>query len=220
MRAGSMKKRARDSLFLLILLGASTPAWALGPVDGEVGVFWWASNFNANVLSDDANAGALGGFGELWWDQKWGLRGALYRSDLKDLDLGTTNEYNLDFKRRLVSLTDNTFLAAGVGYERLSLDGGGHSSGPRLVLEGRLGVVPGIVYLYGETAWLPSMSDASDRSDIDGSTFEAGLSYEPLPFFSIRAGYRTFKLDFQNDMSGENGSTRISGFLFGGGFHW
>ena len=195
-----------------------TPVQALGPIDGEVGLHWWANNFEADISDGEIDAGALGARGELWFDQKWGLSGQLYRSDLEEDDLDDAEYLNIDFKRRVFSLTDNSFLALGLGYQDVNIDNDS-SKGARILVEGRVGL-GGVVYLYGQTAWFPELEDFNNRSNVDGTEFEAGLSFDPLPFMSVRAGYRRFKIDYTNELNNSDESAKSTGFVIGAGFHW
>ncbi len=205
---------------ILVLSGlwATAPSWALGPVDGEIGLQWWSNNFSVDVSEGETSGGAFGGHAEVWWQDKWGLKGSLYRSDLDETGIESADHLSIDVKRRLFSLTDNSFVAVGLGWEDIDLVDGTNSSGARLLLEGRVGVV-GALYLYGQTAWFPSLDDAGQRTDLNGNEYEAGLSYDPFPFLSLRAGYRRFKLDFDDD-TGSGVSTETRGFIFGAGLHW
>jgi hypothetical protein len=187
-------------------------------VDGEIGLLWWPNDFSVDVSEGETEGGAFGGHTEAWWDDTWGLKGTLYRSDLDDTGLEGIDHFSVDVKRRLFSLTDNSFLAVGLGWEDIDLEDGTDSSGARLLLEGRVGVL-GTLYLYGQTAWFPSLGDAGQRTDLNGNEYEAGLSYDPFPFLSLRAGYRRFKLDFDDD-TGSGISTETRGFTFGAGLHW
>lgn len=212
------KKTKLASFFPFWLFLAIPNSHALGPLDGEAGIYWWANEFEAEFSNGEIDAGALGGRGELWFDQKWGLGGQLYQSDLDDDSLDDAEYLNIDFKRRIFSLTDNTFLALGLGWQNVNIDHDS-SDGARVLLEGRVGL-GGVVYLYGQTAWFPELDDFSNRSNVDGKEFEAGLSFDPLPFFSLRAGYRKIKIDYTNNLNDTGESARSTGFVIGAGFHW
>ncbi|MEA3291983.1 MAG: hypothetical protein U9Q71_06765 [Pseudomonadota bacterium] len=213
-----MHKRCYPAAAMLALCLSGT-AMALGPVDGEVGLQWWNTQFDADILDGELDVGTWSGFGELWLDQKWGLRGAFYQSDLEHEDLDNEQRFNIDLKRRLLSPTDNTFLALGAGWESIDLSSGGRSDGVRLVLEGRVGLA-GFVYLYGQNAWIPWLSESDGLSDLSGNEFEVGIGFEPLPFLSLRAGYRDFRLDYDYDTRDGSESSRSKGLLLGAGVHW
>lgn len=207
----------KSVIALLITAVSAAPAFALGPLDGEAALSWWANDFEADVEGSEVDAGALGGHAELWAGG-WGLRGALFRSDLSDSGSDEDIDYlSLDFKRRLFSLTDSNFIAAGFGWENLRLEGE-DSNGARLLLEGRVGFGR-IFYFYGQTAWLPTLEDVSGREDLDAFEIEAGLGATPLPFVSLRAGYRRFSLDF-TDPSGDDKNDTAQGVVFGAGLHF
>ena len=214
------KRRCYRASFAVLLISfvLSGRAYALGPLDGEVGIAWWNNEFSASLSDGEFDAGALAGHAEVWVANKWGLRGALYESDLEDVGLNSSDHFSVDVKRRLISATDNTFFAIGFGWEDIGIEDGSDTDGPRFSLEGRVGVL-GTVSLYGFTAWLPELDDIDNRSDLTAQEIEAGVVFDPFPFFSVRAGYRLFKLDFDDEAgSGERAETK--GFLLGAGFHW
>lgn len=208
---------------LLLLIGISIFAAlpldsdALGPLDGEVGVEWWNSQYAGSVLDGDLDVGSFSLRAESWLSDSWGLKGAYYNSDIEQGSLQNEGRFSLDLKRRLISPTDNTFLAAGIGWENIQLATGGNSNGLRLSLDGRVGLL-GMVSFYGQAAWMPALSDADSFSELSGTEFETGLVLDPLPFLSIRAGFRQFDLDYNSGLG--NGSSRTNGLILGTGFHW
>jgi hypothetical protein len=210
----------RVILGLLALFWLPLAAPAAGPVDGEATVNWWANDFDADVAGGDVDAGAFGGQVQLWWNEKWGLQGSLYRSDLADSGGGNDIDYlSLDLKQRLLSFTEHNYLAAGVGYERLDMSANGNTQGLRLLVEGRLGLA-GAVYAYGHTAWIPVFEDTDSREDLDALEFEAGIGVSPLPFVTLSAGWRKFALDFTDSATDSGRSTSSSGPVFEAGVKW
>lgn len=211
---------SRTTLVLLALLCLPVPgAMAAGPLDGQATLNWWANDFDADLGGGKVDAGAFGGSVDLWWNEKWGLAGALYRSDLADSGSMQDVDYlSLDVKRRLISVTEHNFIAAGAGYERLGMSGG-DAQGLRLVVEGRLGLL-GAVYAYGESAWMPVFDDTSTRRDLSALELEAGVGYAPLPFLTLSAGWRKFDLDFDDSTTGNGRSTTASGPVFEAGIKW
>lgn len=202
---------------LLSLFWLPTHVAAVNPLDGQATVHWWANDFDADIGDGDVDAGALGGEVQVWWNETWGLQGALYRSDTTG---GNDIDYlNLDVKRRLFSATEHNFVAAGVGYERLDMTGNGNAQGVRLLLEGRLGLA-GTVYAYGQTAWLPVFEDTETREDLDALEFEVGIGVAPLPFLTLNAGWRKFALDFTDTATNSGRSTSSSGPVFEAGVKW
>lgn len=202
----------------LLLTALSATSYALGPLDDETGLRWWADDFDTDAFDTGIEAGAFGGIGGDWWSQRWGLRGGMYRSQLDELDRDGVEYLSLDLKRRVFSSGDSTFFAVGLGWEDVDLGQGVESQGPRFALDGRAGLF-GVLSVYGQAAWFPSMDDASGFEDIQGNEFEAGISYDPAPFVSLRAGFRQITLDF-NDPNGLNSSSESRGFVLGGGIHW
>lgn len=214
-----MNTRAIAVVLTLMALPGSA-VLAAGPVDGEATLNWWANDFDADVGDSEIDAGAFGGTAELWWNQSWGLKGALYRSDLADSGGNDDSDYlSIDLKRRLISPTENNYIAAGLGYERLSLDSGDNTQGVRLLVEGRLGVA-GTVYAYGESAWMPAFEDTSEREDLDAVEFELGVGFSPLPFMTVSGGWRKFALDFTDTATGSGRQTSASGPVFEAGVKW
>jgi len=211
---------SRALLLVLALFTLPAPGvLAAGPVDGEAGLNWWANDFDADLGAGDVDAGAFGGHLQLWWKETWGLKGALYRSDLADAgDAGDVDYLSVDLKRRLVSVTENNFLAAGLGYEQLDLRGG-DTQGLRLLVEGRVGLV-GAVWAYGHSAWMPVFDDTAAREDQDAWEFEAGVGFSPLPFLKLSAGWRKFTLDFTDTATGSARSNSASGPVFEAGVKW
>lgn len=207
-------------LFLILIIQPGAAALAAGPVDGEATLNWWANDFDADVGGGDIDAGAFGGAAELWWSQSWGLKGALYRSDLADSGGADDSDYlSIDLKRRLVSPTENNYVAAGLGYERLGLGSGDNTQGVRLLVEGRLGLA-GTVYAYGQSAWMPTFEDTNQREDLDAVELELGVGFSPLPFMTVSAGWRKFALDFTDTATGSGRQTSASGPVFEAGVKW
>ncbi len=203
-------------IFLFALL-CSQVSLALGPLDGEATVEWWNTEFKGNPFDGSLDAGTVSFRGQAWWDQKWGIEGGIKLSDTGNSQLEDQQRFSLDLKRRLFSPTDNTYLAAGVGWEEFDLESGDSTSGIRLSLRGQIGLV-GIASLYGQSTWLPSLQDTSSFTSVSGTEFETGIVIEPLPFISLKAGYRRFKLDY--DFSGASEGSSASGFILGTGIHW
>lgn len=208
------------SLTVLWVAGVTSWVHAEEPiVDGNANLAWWSNNVSASVLDPAFDIGTVGGDAELWWRQRWGLGGSLFRSDVVEANSAAGQDFtSIDFKRRVLSATRNNFLALGLGYESIGLGVDGSTRGPRLLIEGRLGVTP-IVFVYGQTAWLPALEDTGRIADPDGFELEAGIAIKPLPHLSFRAGYREFRLDFKS-LEGANESTRSKGVVFGAGIHF
>lgn len=198
--------RAALGLLVLFAIGA-VPAFALGPIDGEVGAVWWANEFAVNEggASLTSDGDAPGYRAELWLLQRYGVRAGVYSSELDDLGGESTEYMSIDLLWRAFSPTANNFFAVGAGWEEMDLGLiglDGDTSGPRISLEGRIGVAA-LVYFYGQGSYLPSMDDAtaSDSAlgrfeDLSGHEVEVGVSWKTFPFMSLRAAYRTQRLDY------------------------
>jgi len=218
---------------LLLSSMVAAPALALGPLDGEVGALWWANEYDTEGVS--ADAGVPGVHAELWWQSKFGVRAQV----LGDVDdISSSSDYTaVDVMWKAFSPTENNFIAVGLGWQDMDFTAvdstvtsvfSGETSGVRVALEGRVGIV-GMVYAYGQAAYLPAMDDASDSftleeyNDMDGLEYELGVSWKPAPFISVRGGYRENQLDYKRvDLLGTNNSesSESSGFLLGVGFHF
>ena len=196
-----------------------TPSYALGPVDGELGIAWWANDFDADFSDTSIDAGSVFIYGEGWLGDKWGIRGAWYDSDLEGEALSNQTRTNLELRRKLFSPTDNNFLALGFGVENIDLENGGDAQGIRVGTEARLGI-PGPIFLYGKYAWVPEFGDARNFDDISATEIDLGMHITPFPFMSLRIGYLKYELDYENTDVGLSGSSDASGFYLGGGFHW
>lgn len=210
----------RIALLLLALSCLPLASLAAGPVDGQVSLNWWANDFDTDLGNGEVDAGAIGGKAQLWWNQAWGLKGAIHRSDLADSAGAEDIDYlSIDLQRRLLSVSEHNFIAAGVGYENLGLSDGSDTQGLRLLLEGRVGIA-GTVYAYGHTAWMPVFEDTTSRENLDALEFEAGIGFSPLPFVTLGAGWRKFDLDFTDSATGSGRETSASGPVFEAGLKW
>ena len=192
------------------------PAQALGPVDGEVGVFTWVVD---DYEDTSVNSPLTGGYGELWLGERWGLRAALYRVSEDSVSMAPDEQTLIDFKYRLVNATDNTFLAVGLGWEQDRFGAEGDASGARIMAEGRVGVL-GFLRFYAEAGWAPSLGDLGSRRDLSSISVETGLVLDPLPFVDLRLGWRYQITDYTGAITGSGASEGSYGVLLGGGIHW
>jgi hypothetical protein len=208
-----MKKFARIAVLVAATLGlAITPAAAMGPVDGEISILYWLSETElddgGSTVTEDSDD--IGFRGELWFVKKFGASVGLFSADLADSN-ETVDYNNLDVKWRLLSPTENNFLAVGAGWQEIDTDGG-DADGFRLVVEGRVAIV-GILYFYGRGAHAPSLD--ADGIDGDMTELEAGVMLKPAPFLQLFAGYRS------NDVSFDGGfDWTTDGFVAGAGINF
>jgi len=140
-------------LCLGLLMGA--PAQALGPIDGELGLTIWGVGDYSNLAFD---APMVGAYGELWLNERWGLRGSLYRINEEAVVQASDEQTFIDLKYRLLSVSSNTFLALGLGWNQERFGAEGSLSAPRLMAEGRLDPL-GFLRPYVEAGWTPSLGD-------------------------------------------------------------
>ena len=226
-----MKTASNVALALLAtccLVGS--PSEAAGPVDGEFGAVWWENTFDASsdTASLSSDAGAPGYRAELWLFNKYGLRAGAYSSDLQGIDVDASEYMSVDLLWRPYSPTENSFVALGVGYQRMDLAAigfGDDTAGPRLALEGRIGLGP--VYLYGQGSYAPELDETAALNpadgiyrDLTGYEGELGVSWSMFPFVALRGGYRLQNVEFTRtdfDPVGTEvkGETESDGFLLG-----
>lgn len=212
----SCKGRVNVALLLVAVFGTHA-AYGAGPLVNDRTIQWWAEPYPLEVADTDAADASFNGFTEIWLSEEWGVRGARYESSLDDIGIDNSDHASIDFRRRVFTLSDRGFISLGAGWESIGLDTGESSSGLRFTAGGEVGLGDSFS-LYGHTSWLPELDDVGTRSNLEGQEFEAGLSYDPAPFVSVRLGFRRFKLDF--DEGGSTNSAESDGFILGADFQW
>ncbi len=230
-----MFKSIRIACFALTALVLAAPAFAVGPIDGEVGLVWWQTDFDRSTDIEDVSidAGAPGFRGELWFASKVGVRAETFSSDLGDLNEEDAEYLSADVMFRLFGVTDNNFLALGLGWSDMDFTESGvlpvlvETSGPRATLEARIGVAS-MVQIFGHYTLMPELDDYDNAAgdvfaELEGQEYQLGVAWKVAPFMDLRAGYRSQTLEFTRQMttatdySGEVDST---GFLLGLGFNF
>jgi hypothetical protein len=218
-----------------VLVGISV-VQAAGPVDGEIGLLWWQTDFTRDTDIEDVSidAGAPGVRGELWFFNKLGVRAAMFSSDLGELDEDDADYRSADLMYRLFSVTQKNYLALGLGWQDMEFTESGlatqlvETSGVRVIADGKVSLIR-VVNLYGNYAWLPELDGYSpDQSadvytDLEGREYEVGVSWTVLPFFDTRLSYRVTELDFTREpglFPTYEGTVENEGFLIGMGFHF
>ncbi len=196
-----------------VLVSGTASAFVIseGLADGSQ---WW-KQAQASPVNNDK----LYHYGEQWWDQKWGARGALYQRDPAGLDFDTDKHLAVDVKRRLFSMSGNSYLAVGLGWDDIELPGDSYTSGMRFVAEGRYSVFKQ-AYLFGQAAYTPWLSAVDDMAGPNGRELEVGLAVNPFPSMSLKAGYRNYWLDSGNPGDDSLYSTGNNGVFIGGGLNW
>lgn len=227
-----MKTMTRlSSLMLLSALVGILPAASAGPIDGEVGAVYWSSEFDVNGAIADATAPGLRA--ELWFVERYGLRAATYRSEIDGINLETNDSTNVDFIWRVVSVSRNNYFALGAGWQQMDNAALGmqDTSGARLDVDARIAATKWF-YFYGQGAYLPALGDTTSVypgggrfEDMEAFEFEVGFAFEPVPFLSVRGGYRDCSLDYTRlafDTQGTQlpGTVQSSGFLLGLGIYF
>ena len=159
--------------------------------------------------------------GNSWLNDKWSGKSSLYQSNTNSQQLGldNTRHWSVDITRRLLSGTENTYIAMGLGWDDITLAEGESTSGMRLVAEGRVGVY-GPAYLFGQAALSPWMREIDGHLNPTGKELELGLAVEPLPLMSLRAGYRSYWLNSVNSGEEDILQRQTDGFFIGGGLNW
>ena len=188
------------------------------PLIPKPNLMWLSDDVNVSVFGDGEYESFLGK-SEVW-GKNWGVSAKLLQNDSDDVfGLPQDSSFlNFDVKRRVLGSRDKSNLQLGLGWQELDIDSQLDASGPKLSLSGRYNVFSSF-QLYGQTAYFPELEDEIQNTDATGYEIEAGLLYKPLPSWSLRAGYRVFNLDIQEDPLIEDlGSS--SGFLLGTDLSW
>ncbi len=226
----------KTTITLAVLLFAFvSPALALGPVDVEVGAAYWLSDTSLDFAGESLSADSadMNLWGQIWVT-KWGAKAAIYKTDLdhKEFDGSFQIDYtSLDLRYKVLELTDNNFIAVGVGYQKVEFDSVDASSldttGWRVSTEAHIGLGR-MINFYGDGAYYFGLDDISQEGDTlardpSGWELEVGVSFKPAPFLNIRAGYRKSSLDMdildggpRKDMPSTYGySIDSDGFILG-----
>ena len=188
------------------------------PLIPKPNLMWLSDDVNVSVFGDGEYDSFLGK-SEIW-GKNWGVSAELLQNDNDDV-FGLPQDstfLNFDVKRRVLGSRDKSSLELGLGWQELDIDSQLDASGPKVSLSGRYNVFSSF-QLYGLTSYFPELEDEIQNADATGYEIEAGLLYKPLPSWSLRAGYRVFNLDIQEDPLIEDlGSS--SGFLLGTDLSW
>ena len=156
---------------------------------------------------------------EGWLNDKWSGQRSIYQAKGLEKGLADASQWSLEIKRRLLSSTENTYLAMGLGWNDIAITEGESSSGMRFVAEGRVGIY-GPAYVFGQAAYSPWMSNIGSQIDPFGKELDLGLAVDPLPSMSFRAGYRGYWLDSAESSDESSIRRQVDGFYIGGGIHW
>jgi hypothetical protein len=185
----------------LLFASAVAPVLAVGPIDGEVSALWWANDYDNGETSTDA--GSPGLRAELWMLERYGVRASQFGSDPDGSD--GADYTTLDVMWRALSPTENNFVAVGMGWQQMAIEGLEDTSGVRVSIEGRIGLMD-MLYAYGNGAYLPSLSDAQAADgltgtfrDLDAYEYEMGVAWKAMPFMNVHAGYRVNGLSFNHE---------------------
>lgn len=226
----------RFNVFLLLALAAALPATAAGPVDGELTLYWWQTDFtrDTDFADVDTDNGQPGFQGQLWFANKIGIRASLFSADLEDLNEDDAEFRAADLMLRVISRAENTYLALGAGYEDAEFtDSDGitavavEATGIRATAAARVGFV-GVVQAFGHYTELVDLDDFTGPAgdlydDMDGREYEVGVVWDAAPFVDVRAGYRVVKFGYRRTpLVGVpySGEVETEGFFLGLGVHF
>ena len=198
-----MKDLAKSVLFCSVFLLMCVPAIAAGPVDGEVGALWWQNDLEmSNGTTSTSVDGSAPGFrAEVWLIDRYGVLANQYSSDTDGIGTESADYTSIDFMWRPFSPTKNNFVAFGLGWQQMDLGNtfGGTTSGPRLSVEGRVGLMD-VLYAYGLGSYAPSLDEPTPAlgtlDGLDSHELELGVSWKMAPFVSLRVGYRENSVGF------------------------
>lgn len=187
------------------------------PLSPKPNLMWLSSDVNVSVFGDGEYNSFLGK-SEVWTDD-WGVSAKLIQNDQDDVfGLPRDSKYfNFDVKRRILGSQDTSNLEFGLGWQEFDIDSKLEASGPRLSLNGRYNIFDSF-QVYGLTSYFPELEDDIQNSVLKAYEIEAGLLYQPLPSWTLKAGYRVFSLDLEDPVLEELGSS--SGFLLGTDLSW
>lgn len=220
-----MKTIYRIAFASVLCLSLAAPTMAAGPFDGEFAAVWWANDFETDSEAgvDSTDGGAPGLRAQLWFKNRYGVKATQYGSDPADSD--GADYTSVDVQWRPLSPTENNFVAVGLGWQQMDIAGlEDKTSGMRVSVEGRIGIT-GMIYAYGNAAYLPSLEDSpaenaafGDFKDLASHEYELGMAWNATPFVNVHAGYRVNTLDFnQNSLVPSGAGTGISQIGSGGG---
>ena len=186
-------------------------------LNNKPSLMWLSTDVNVSSFTNDSRYNSFLSAGEVW-SSNWGVSASLLQNDSDDVfGLPKDSEYlNLDVKRRFGG-QDKSNLELGLGWQELNIDDQLEASGPKVSVSGRLNLIQNFK-VYGATSYFPELDDSLNDNDATAYEFEAGLLYQPVPYVSLKAGYRVFELDLEDPAIEDLGSS--SGFLLGTDFSW
>jgi len=188
------------------------------PLTPKPNLMWLSDDVNVSIFGDGEYDSFLGK-SEIWTNN-WGVSAKLLQNDSDDVfGLPKDSKYfNFDVKHRFFGSQDQSSVELGLGWQELDIDSQLEASGPKVSLSGRYNVLRSF-QVYGLTSYFPELEDDVQNAEATGYEIEAGLLYKPLPSWSLKAGYRVFSLDLEDDpVIEELGSS--SGFLLGTDLSW
>ena len=217
-----MKLRDRVAVAILTSFLSATSVAVNAQTEDDIlspkpNLMWLSDDVNVSIFGDSEYDSFLGK-SEIW-SNNWGVSAELLQNNNSDVfGLPKDSKYfNFDVKHRVFGSHDKSNLELGLGWQELDIDSQLEASGPKLSVNGRYNVLSGF-QVYGLSSYFPELDDGIKNKDGSGYEIEAGLLYQPLPSWSLKAGYRVFSLDIEDPIIEELGSS--SGFLLGTDLSW
>jgi hypothetical protein len=201
----------------LFLLGLSAPAYALEHADASASMDWWDSEAERTAYQHTFLSGRPHSWVRL--ENRYPLevsldtpKNAVYRYDR------SSRLFASGLRQRLLFTPQNAYVEAGIGIQNIEFSSNNYSNSMRFSLGGRIGFGK-TLSLYGESAWMPGVIAPGKFDSVSGIEFETGLMLKPLPFLSIKAAYRRFKLNYSLT-DGSQDDAILQGIVIGTGIRW
>ncbi|MCK5359074.1 MAG: hypothetical protein KAJ95_00525 [Gammaproteobacteria bacterium] len=202
---------------LMLACSITSSSFAYDEPTQNLPVSSWSAvtHFTASSLADNSDYH----LDRDWFDDSPAGGSSLLQINRLDTGLNEANQWTVDIKRRLFTIKENTYIAMGLGWNDVAMEGE-INSGMRFVAEGRVGLF-GPTYLFGQAALSPWMTNSNSNNIVPfGKELELGVAISPLPSMSFKAGYRSYWLDSTSLSDESISSSQADGFYLGGGFHW
>lgn len=210
----------KKPVFTLLLCGVAITSFASD--EGWTNTLTTTPSLSSGALSFGSSLANIYQFdvAQSWLrDSKWQGQSSLYTTKSLDVGVVDSSQWSVDITRRLLTVKKNTYLALGLGLNDVATTAGEKSFGMRFVASGRVGVY-GPAYIFGQASLSPWMTNVGQLVNPFGKEIELGLAVDPLPFMSLRAGYRGYWLDSTESLTDPGLRSQTDGFFIGGGLRW
>ena len=150
---------------------------------------------------------------EFWSQGAWGFSGNIQQNAFNLFGLPKDSDLKrIDVNRKFIkSQNSDSYLAFGLGWQSLNIDGGIESDGLNLSLLGKYAINNNFK-LYGNGSLFQGL-DNEVQDDVAGFQLEAGLNYELSLRLSFSAGFKIS--DLESQLSSQQSSSFSSSFLIG-----